>query len=344
MLSDRIKTNNQKEKMRKMIMPFLERVETKEDVMAVMLLGGLSNNNSKNHTDEYSDIDVSIVYDDNSNHYYSPNYEFYLFDNERQIEVNVHEMLYSIECNSNWDAGKKEAYSKAEILYEKNNKVRKLIEAKVKITEEYRKNRLALILGQYKWYVEINPIRTIKRGLYMNGIDLLNKGIDLFVEALYLYNYQYVPHSKWKLDMILDLNYIPKKYVENINNALITESIDADGIMKKRNSIINLFSELIDTITKEFEMSVDELYEYACKNSYTDRQLLEFTYSDTLIKKYNKFLNDFEKVILASMINYYLVGNDREFLDLKDKILETNYKKVYNKVRGMIINEEKDKR
>lgn len=344
MLSDRIRTSNQKEKMRELIMPFLKRIKTKEDVMAVMLLGGLSNNNSKNHTDVYSDIDVSVVYDDNGNHYYSPNYEFYLFDGERQIEVNVHEMLYSVECNSNWDTGKKEAYSKAEILYEKNDNVRKLIEAKVKITEEYRKNRLALILGQYKWYVEINPIRTIERGLYMNGIDLLNKGIDLFVEALYLYNYQYMPHNKWRLDMALDLNFVPKNYVKNINNALITESIDANGIIKKRNNIIKLFSELIDTITKEFDMNVDELYEYACKKSYTDRQLLDFTYSDTLIKKYNNSLNDFEKIVLASMVNYYLVGNNMEFLNLKDKIPEVNYKKVYNKIRRMIINEEKNKK
>ena len=65
MLSDRIRTSNQKEKMRELIMPFLKRIKTKEDVMAVMLLGGLSNNNSKNHTDVYSDIDVSVVYDDN---------------------------------------------------------------------------------------------------------------------------------------------------------------------------------------------------------------------------------------------------------------------------------------
>lgn len=103
----------------------------------------------------------------------------------------------------------------------------------------------------------------------------------------------------------LDLNFVPKNYVKNINNALITESIDANGIIKKRNNIIKLFSELIDTITKEFDMNVDELYEYACKKSYTDRQLLDFTYSDTLIKKYNNSLNDFEKIVLASMVNYY---------------------------------------
>lgn len=343
MLVERIKTKNQKEKMREIIMPFLERLKTKDDVMAVMLLGGLSNNNSKNHTDEFSDIDVSVVYEDIGDHYYSPNYEFYLFDGERKIEVNVHEMLFSVECNSNWDVGKKEAYSKVEYIYEKNNLVRKLIEEKVKITDEYRKNRLALILGQYKWYVEINPIRTIKRGLYVNGIDLLNKGIDLFIEALYLYNYQYVPHSKWKLDMVLDLKYVPKNYVENIKQALITESIDKEGILKKRSKVIELFSELITIITNEYGMNVDELYEYACKKSYTDRQLLECTYSDKLIKKYEKILTEDEKVILVSMINYYLIGTDTELLELKIKEVSEKYKKVYNKIWRKVYEQQIEK-
>ena len=332
-----LKTENNRDRLRKMIIPFLERSKEKEGVLAVILLGGLSNNNNRGHTDEFSDIDVTIVYDGLYEH--APNYEFYLFDNGRKVEVNVHQMILQNEAQLDWDDGKKEAYSKAEYYYEKDNRTRELVNSKVTITPEYRFKKLALLLGQYKWYVEINPLRAIKRGLYENGIDLLNRAIDMYVETVYLYNYQYMPHCKWKIDIAAKLNYLPDNYEEDIKEALKTDSIDPEGIIKKREKVIKLYSELINKISQEYGMGIDDMYNYACKNSYSDRQLLQETYIDKLISRLSDVLNSNEALLLQSLVNFYTISSDEEFLDLDNDELEDIYQEVYLKVRGELKNE-----
>ena len=340
MLNERIKTKNNKENLRNMILPFIERLSKKPGVLAIVLLGGISNNNDRNHTDEFSDIDVGVIFDDQK-YSYLPNYEFYLYDGDKPIEVNVHQMLLSIEEKEIWDDGKKEAYSKCEYLYEKNDLVRNFIDDKIKITDEYRKRRLALLIGQYKWYVEINPLRAIKRGLYANGIDLLNKGIELFVEALYLYNYQYLPHCKWRIDTLLDLKYIPENLKQKICDALLTIEVSENGILIKRDKVIILFKDLISKITEDYQMNVDELYEYACKNSYSDRQLLKKTYADKLIEKIGKNYDDNKKRLISSFVNYYIIGSDQEILKFSSHDVEEKYKNVLDEIKRSLCYYEK---
>jgi len=336
MLKDKIKTDNNKQELRKLIYPFIERLSKKEGVLAIVLLGGLSNNNNRDHTDEFSDIDLGVIFDDN-NYQDAPNYEFYVYDsNDKAIEVNVHEMLLSIEEKENWDDGKKEAYSKCEYVYEKDDTVRKFIDEKVKVDEEYRKRRIALLMGQYKWYVEINPIRAIKRGLLINGIDLLTKGIDLFIEALFLYNYQYLPHSKWRFEMALDLENIPENLEENLREALITEGVTEEGILNKREKVMTLFEGLREMVKKEYNMDIDELYEYACKNSYSDRQLLKETYADRLINKVGNDMSFEDKRLISSLINNYLIQSDEELLNISLDDIDERYRDIYNIIKERI--------
>jgi hypothetical protein len=342
MLEDRIRTKNNKDYLRELILPFIDRLSKKDGVLAILLLGGISNNNPKNHTDEFSDIDISVFYDNKSNKNYAPNFEFHLYNNNKDYEVNVHQMIYQDENDSIWDEGKKEAYSKAEFIFEKDKSIRKMINQKIELSEETRKNKIALLMGQYIWYVEINPIRCIKRGLYINGVDLLNSSINLYIQTLYLLNYQYSLHCKWRLDMAKDLKIVPKNYSIQIEKALITESISPNGIMKKRENIINLFKPLIELVQNEYGMNIQELYDYACKKSYNDRQLFEKTFADYLIEEYAEYLSFDDKKYIRSFINYYLISTKDEFLNFDTMLLDDNYKKSYDNIKLVLKNDKKN--
>ena len=337
MIDDRIKTKNLKNEMRKLIEPFLLNLKKKDDILAILLLGGLSNNNVRSHLDEFSDIDVSIFIKSKENiPDYIPNYEFYIFDdNGREIEVNVHQMIIDVEKEVLWDEGKKEAYSHAEYYFERTSEARNLIDTKIAFDEEYRRNRLALILGQYKWYVEINPLRAIKRGFLVNAFDLLNKGVELFYEALYLLNREYQPHAKWRFEASCDLKWVPNNYRDKMERAIISESISEESILKKRESVMDLFKDLLVRVEDEFEKGVD-YYHYACINSYTDRQVIETTYADKLYEKVKDKINDEEKILLYSLINIEVISSDEEFKQLCVSNYSEDIKEIFDKVKGDI--------
>lgn len=336
-IDDRIKTRNLKKDMRKLIEPFLERLKEREEILAILLLGGLSDNNIRSHLDEFSDIDISIfVKSRESIPACIPNYEFYMFDkDDKKIEINVHQMILELEKEIIWDEGKKEAYMHAEYYFERNNEPRNLIDSKIMFDENYRKNRLALIIGQYRWYVEINPLRAIKRGFYINAIDLLNKGIEMFYEALYLINREYQPHNKWRFEASCDLRWIPNNYREKMEMAVLTSNITESAILQKRKYIMELFKDLIERINSEMEEEID-YYHFACINSYTDRQIVDSTYADKLYDKVRNVISEEEKVFLYSLINSELISSDEELKKVCIQQYNENICKVYNKIRSEI--------
>lgn len=343
MIDERIKTPNIKENMRRLIEPFLINLKQKEEILAILILGGMSSNNKRHHLDIYSDIDIAIFIEKKENiPDYIPNYEFYLFDKDnRKVEINVHEMIISVEEKIEWDEGKKEAYKHAEYYFEKDDRVRKLINFKIALEEEYRKNRLALIIGQYKWFVEINPLRAIKRGFNINAIELLNKGIELFYEALFLYNREYQPHPKWRFELSCDLSWTPNNYRKKMEKAILTKGTTEKEILKKRKYIITLFEELLTKLDEEFGKGTD-YYKYACYKSYTDRQIVEYTYADKLYGKVATYLSDDEKYELYAFINENLIGNDEQLLNVKNIQLNHKYDKILNKVISLLNTEDKN--
>ncbi|MBO5142203.1 MAG: hypothetical protein J6C46_04280 [Clostridia bacterium] len=337
MIDDRIKTKNVKEDIKKLISPFLTKLKEKEEILAIMLLGGLSDKNVRSHLDEFSDIDISIFIK-SKDHIppYTPNYEFYIFDeNGREIEVNVHEMIVDVEKSIDWDEGKKEAYSHAEYYFERSSEVREMVESKIAFDEEYRRNRLALIFGQYKWYVEINPMRAIKRGFFVNAFDLLNKGIELFYEALFLLNRAYQPHSKWRFEVSCDLMWTPDNYREKMEKAIISNEISEEAILQKRKYVIELFEDLLAKISEEYGVGVD-FYHYACLNSYTDRQVIPKSYADDLYERTKELLSEGDKIYLYSLVNLELLSSDEEFKVVNIDKYSDDIKNVYNKVKGGI--------
>lgn len=337
MIDDRIKTENSRSEKRELIEPFLLKLKEKKEILAILLLGGLSNNNIRNHMDEFSDIDISIFFKSKEAlPKYVPNFEFYIFDClGKEIEVNVHQMVVDTERQIAWDEGKKEAYMHAEYYFERNQEARKLIETKIAFDEAYRINRLALILSQYKWYVEINPIRAIKRGFLINAIELLNNGVELFFEALYLLNREYQPHLKWRFEASCDLKWIPQNYRSKMEKVLLSTEITEEAILNKRENIIILFQEVIEKIVETLDFDSD-YYRYACINSYTDRQIVNETYADNLVKRTKNFLDEREKKLLYSLANRELVESDSEFLNLHIEKYSEEFKCMYNKVKENI--------
>lgn len=348
---ERISTENIKDSIRERIMPFVERLKSKSEVEGIVLLGGLSNNDYRNFMDKFSDVDISIFLSIDSNQYsehgrlepkiqeilpaWLPNFEFHVPFAENMIEINVHQQIIEFEENKNktWDEAKKEAYAySAEIIYDKKGRVKRLINEKVRFNEAHRKLRLAQLLGQYQWYVRINPLRQIERGFLENAHDLLNEGVEMFMEALYLFNRRYRPHKKWRIAMSFDLPWLPKEYQEKLRASMKVEGFGQESILRRRECLIELFEELQQAVTDEGDFDTTA-YQYACKYVYDDRELKLETFADNWCSSMKQMKN---MELIKGFINEYLISDINQIHDLHDIGVRSEYVSVMNQLKGVI--------
>lgn len=238
-----IKTENIKPMIRERVKQFTERLKECPEVEVIVYLGGLANTEYKDFVDQYSDIDIGIFLNtdrENLPDWLQP-FSFYIPVNdgneERMMEVNLHQQILEEERND-WADTKKEAYAYAsEVVFDRNGQIENLIKEKTKLTEEYKKKYLSHLLSRINWNVKINPLRAIERGLILNGEELLNQGIENMMDLLFVYNGKYPPHVKWKAAMIENLEYYPDDIIRKIKECYMIENISNEDIIKRREKI-----------------------------------------------------------------------------------------------------------
>lgn len=191
------KTTNIKPEIEEIIKPFLERLKNRNEVIGVVLLGGLG---KRNFLDEYSDLDIAVFITKEDKAKFPLPFEFHYKYQDRLLEFNIHQLVIEDELEGQkWSTGKIEAYINGKIIYDTNEKIKKLIAEKAVFDEEMAFNRLVWIIQQYKWRGQIHALRAYKRGYPEAAHDILNNCAEILLEAVYLLNKQYVPHKKWAL-------------------------------------------------------------------------------------------------------------------------------------------------
>lgn len=344
MYIERIKTVNIKNEIRNRIMPYVYKLTSLSFIEGVVLLGGISNTPSRNFMDKFSDVDMSIFIEGSRKNFVFwnelPDFEFHIPFGSRMLEVNVHQQFVDDEYANVWNEDKKEAYAyTCEIIYDKYGKVFDLISEKTKFDEEYRKKRLSIILSQYLWLVNINPLRQIERGYKFNAMDLLNTGVDLFIEGLYLYNRRYRPHPKWRMEVVRDLEWVPENFETLITNSFLIECMTSKAIKKRRDALSNLFAQLEKKILKENIFNSYSAYEFACRYAYEDRQIsindkLQRIFKSNQIDKFNLSFN--ECILLHGLLNEYMISSYDTLLQIDSSGLPTEYTNLLEKIRCSI--------
>lgn len=343
---DKIKTTNVINEVREELFKYLEKIKKKEKVIGIVLLGGVADSSYRRFLDKYSDIDIAIFLDvlqsDKSEDIkkfsltnqklipeWLPEFSYdFPVNNELKLEINIHQLFLQYESKEQnlWSESKKEAYLyTGEIYYDPTNKISELIEKKTRFDLAHRKERIITLAGQKSWYIDINPLIQIERGYHLNAHQLLNKGLDNFIECLYLYNKKYRPHDKWLLEIAQDLEWTPNDFKEKLYQCYLIFGIDKEDILRRKLIINEMWSELLEVLNKE-GLAKDPFY-FTSIYIDPDRQALEYTIAD---KVSNKFENLEDNIIneIKSLINFNLPKNYESF---KEKVYNKDFSEEENK-------------
>lgn len=334
-----IKTENIKPMIRERVKKFTEKLKGCPEVEGIVYLGGLANTEYKDFIDQYSDIDIGIFLNtdkENLPDWLQP-FSFYIPVNdgneERMMEVNLHQQIFDEEKRNDWADTKKEAYAYAsEVVFDRNGQIEKLIKDKTKLTEEYKKKYLSHLLSRINWNVKINPLRAIERGLILNGEELLNQGIENMTDLLFVYNGKYPPHAKWKAAMIENLEYYPEDITEKIKECYKLESISKEDIIRRRESILSIVKDIEERINQEKIFEAEEDYsEYEYRNWKPKKQLKEKTKYDRVLDDMQGFSKE-DKKILKGLMCEYLLTDLESIYDIPREELSSKYVELLDKV------------
>lgn len=364
--TDRMKTQNIKDGVRERIMPIVDRLKKLPEVEGIVILGGLADTSYRNFLDKFSDADISVFISEDScskkNKLSSfnkskginlpdwlPNYEFRVPINipgyeGKSIEINVYQSLIEKELKpeTKWPESKREAYAySSEVVFDRKGRIGPLISEKSKLEPEYRKDKLAHLLGRVEWMVNKNPERSIERGLYSNAHDMLNMGCEHLIDSLFLYNNKYTPHAKWRFEMSKDLPWKPKNYDKLMLEALIGKDFSPEDINRRRSILLEMGSEIEANCMKINLFDGLTAYDYENRHWETDRQLLSETFSDKTEKILRQKGFTLPEADLArGFMNENFVGSLKDLKNIEASNINSGYQNIYSKMINILEAEE----
>lgn len=291
------------------IQPFLNKLVARPEIEGIALLGGLG---KRDFSDEYSDIDISVLLRKKNSNLFPLPFEFHQKSDNFTAEFNIHALLYEDEIKSNWNHGKIEAYKNARIFYDKHGLLKTLLSNKVVFDEEEAFNRLIWLIQQYKWRVQIHSIRTYKRGYPEGGHFLINEGISMLIECIYLLNKEYMPHTKWIYPKLKELNNFG--LYDDIVNALCLKDFSWDNLNTRIKNLDVIYGKILQVTQKQYPNFPSNPYQYYYKHKV---QIKSETKITELCNSSDKFatLSQEEREQVFNYLCFNIIDNQTSFDD-----------------------------
>ena len=255
-----IQTDNINPMLRVLVDPFIQRLSQREEVIGVAMLGGLG---KRDFSDEFSDIDLSVLLEDTKKERFPLPFEFHYTYGDYVAEFNVNVLVFGQEMDIPWEHGKIEAYQNARIVYDPQGKFQSLLDRKVVFDEAEAFDRLAWIVQQYRWRAQIHSLRTLRRGYPEGAQYVLNVCLEMLVEGVFLLNKQYMPHCKWVFARLHALNHFG--LYDKFKECLTVTGFSPAEIRGRLSRMDEIFETLLQEIQHEYPDFPEDPYGYFLK-------------------------------------------------------------------------------
>jgi hypothetical protein len=287
-------------------------LRAKPEVMGIILHGGLG---VSNHFDELSDVDLEVFVQKQNGNYpaWLPNFEFDVFygKNLSQVQFNIRQLDIEIEKIIPWNDAKTQALSNGYIVFDRNYSLKELLISKTALNQDELINRLIKYYVQIPPMCLINPQKQRKRGHILLSHSILNDAIELLVDTLFIINNEFIPHYKWKFNIVQGLQYLPENFVFNLQECMKLIEFDEADVNRRFATINSIASELMLVIESRLNLSEKEIYQISCYQ-HLGRQLNPTAFSSilqTILEKKQLKLTELEQSVIMGFVNYHLISD-----------------------------------
>ncbi|MEM3580202.1 MAG: nucleotidyltransferase domain-containing protein [Candidatus Bathyarchaeia archaeon] len=257
----RLKGKNRIKKFRKVAADFASQIAAHEGVAGILFLGGLV----RGFVDKFSDLDVVVLLK-NRNENLKRKLVRLWRNMERCHRVEIDFEIHFIEDFRayGWDDADRWEFSKAEVVFDPNREVRKVLDEKLKVSENFWKKRIVVCAEYLKWYC--CPVRKgagtlaevwIKRGDLKSAHYCLNYGVELLIRLIFALNREFLPAPKWRLFYSYSLKWLPKNYGRLIKEALRTGELSLVDFKRRLRALQALGREVFRKIEEDTGINAD---------------------------------------------------------------------------------------
>ncbi len=234
-------------KARSIAKEYAKKQKTKNTI-GIVFLGAIV----RGYFDSEADIDIAIFKNKFTKNFESQTIKYKKFD------LQYFKLDFNNERKTAWNMNKRWAYSNTEIYYDTDNRVRSLIDSKIKISKEERRQLLMKGMALSEWYCNRLVSSWIKRGSIASAHYMFNEGINHLLSVIYIYNNQLIADYKWRLYCLRGLEYTPKNFLYSMKDLLSVKEINEKELERRREIFLKIWREMLPLIEDELSLKYQE--------------------------------------------------------------------------------------
>jgi predicted nucleotidyltransferase len=264
-MSCRLKGKNQIRQFRQVAERLLFQINACSNVAGIVFLGGLA----RGFADKYSDVDVTVFLA-RKDELLRKKIRLNVLQEQKQSGSDVDlEIHYLNDFKEKvWDETDRWDFSHAEVVFDPEDQIKRMLEAKLKVPEEFWVRRVVVCAEYMRWYCcptqkNIDSIAEawIDRGDMLSAHYCLNYAIEMILEATFALNKEFLPPQKWRMSYFQSLKWIPKNS-KLLHEAIKIKDITAEDFDRRINIVRKIWQGVLRKIEEEIGLLSDEITKY----------------------------------------------------------------------------------
>jgi len=265
-MKGKLKGENRIELFRKAAENLVSNISSLEGVTGIIVIGGVV----RGFVDRISDVDITVFLDRRDRNLRVQIRKISL-EEERRSKIEADLEIHFLEDfeEREWDEAQKWEFSRAEIRYDPEGKVKKVFEKKLRPPEEFWVERIVVWTEYLTWYCcppreDVGTVSGawIERGDMTSAHYCVTYAVDVLINMLYALNREFLPAPKWRLFYSHELRWLPKGYSRLIEQAMITRSFSVKEFNRRLTAVRQLWREVLPKIEDETGFTLEQITQY----------------------------------------------------------------------------------
>ena len=196
-------------------------------VVGILAVGGLA----RKEMDDFADTDINIFVEE-AEYLNWLGQKYCPVDDQtlNGVWIDLKVFNYQSEMILPWSIERRQERSRALILFDKNNKIKKLLQIKNRWHHGEKDQLIRKLVHRTNWYIQEVAYVSLKRKDLMQAHYCLNQALDWILDYCYVSKGAFVPFGKWKMALIKKNKLVEDKILMKLKQFMYLRSMTSKDV------------------------------------------------------------------------------------------------------------------
>jgi len=266
----KLKGKNRIEEFRRIAKALVSKISKYDGVAGIAFIGGLV----RGFADEYSDLYIEVLLSIRDEKLRKQLYKLSSSVAKRcKVDIDMEVHFLEDFKKRKWNEMDRWEFSKAEIVFDPEGMLKKVVDEKSVLPESFWINRIVVHAEHMKWYccpprenVGTVAENWIDRGDLQSAHHCLNYSTDVMLKILFALNREHLPAPKWQLFYSRSLKWLPEGYEGLIGDAMRIRNYSLKEFNFRLQALRKMWRSVLPKMGAETGLTEDQIPRYFVKN------------------------------------------------------------------------------